>query len=144
MIRWLAALLSAGLLLGACGSISAGQATSSWAHQSNFFVNSKTLLADVGHAATALAEPSSSNVALHTICAVLFTDDGHAEQALPTPDVQATTLLNRAYADFANGANRCYEARQNPGARARARVLLVQGVATFSEATARVSTAMSP
>jgi uncharacterized protein YceK len=144
VIRRVAVLLAAALLIGGCGTISAAQAMASWVKQSNYIVNSKTLLADVEHAANALRSTTSSNVELHTVCAVLFTDDGHAEQALPTPDAQATALLNRAYADFANGANQCYEARQSARARASALALLVRGVATLSEASARVSTAVVP
>ncbi len=144
MIRRVAVLLAAALLLSACGTISAAQAMASWLQQSNYFVNSQTLLADVERAANILRSSTSSSVDLHTVCAVLFTDDGHAEQALPTPDVQATTLLNRAYADFAKGANKCYEARQSASARANALALLVRGVATLSEASARASTAVRP
>jgi hypothetical protein len=137
VIRRVAVLLAAALLLSACGTISAAQAMASWVKQSSYFVNSKTLLADVERSANTLRSTTSSSVDLHT-------DDGHAEQALPAPDVQATTLLNQAYADFAKGANKCYEARQSAGARAGALALLVRGVATLSEASARASTAVLP
>ncbi len=144
MIRRVTVLAAAALLFGACGSISAAQAMASWVKQSNYFVNSRTLIADVEHAAVGLRSTDSTAVDLHTVCAVLFTDDGHAEQALPAPDAQSTTLLNRAYADLAQGANKCYEARQSVSARAGALALLVRGVATLSEASARVSTAVLP
>jgi len=39
---------------------------------------------------------------LHTFCNVLYVDDGSMQSSLPTPDRQATNLLDEAYRDFAS------------------------------------------
>ncbi len=144
MIRRVVGLVVAGLVLSACGSISAGRAMASWVTQSNYTVNSKTLLTDVRHSARALRSPATSGLELHTVCAVLFSDAGHMEQSLPTPDMQATNLLNRATADFAHGASTCYGAARRSVDRAGALGLLVRGAASLSEASARVAVASLP
>lgn len=141
MIRRLVPLVVAGLLLSGCGSISAAQAMASWTTQSNYVTNAATLLSDVRHAANALRVASTPKVDLHTLCAVLFSDAGHMEQSLPTPDNQATDLLNRATADFAQGATTCYDASHDAVVRARALALLVSGASALSEASVRVTTA---
>jgi hypothetical protein len=80
---------------------------------------------------------------LHTFCNVLYVDDGSMQSSLPTPDAQATALLDKAYRDFASAAVDCYSALAVPGDRAKALATLNDGAALFSEARARVTAARS-
>jgi hypothetical protein len=141
VIRRVATLLAAGALLAACGSVSASSAMSGWAKQSGFTSNSRALFHDVQNSAKDLRNESLSSNDLHTFCNVLFVDDGSMQSSLPTPDAQATTLLNRAYRDFATAAVECYSAIAVPGDRAKALARLSSGAALLSEARARVAAA---
>ena len=141
MIRSLAALVVAGVLLSGCGTVTSAQATATWLRQSGYYANVKVLAADAGKAANALRSPSTSSVNLHTLCGVLFNDAGNLEQSLPSPDDQATVLLDRATSRFAHGASTCYSAHANPTNRTTALTLLGEGAASLAEATARLKTA---
>lgn len=141
MIRRVATLLAAGLLLSACGSVSASTAMSGWVKQSGFTSNARSLFDDVKNSAKDLHDDSLSSNDLHTFCNVLFVDDGSMQSSLPTPDRQATNLLNRAYRDFATAAVECYSAIAVPGDRAQSLANLGRGAAIFAEARARVATA---
>jgi hypothetical protein len=131
----------AGLMLCACGSVSEATAMTGWEQHSSFNANAKTLFNDVKKSAKDLGMSSISSNGLHTVCQVLYDDDGSMQSALPTPDAQATSLLNRAYKDFANGAGNCYRASLTPPDRAKALSEFTNGAAAFSEARARVATA---
>ena len=139
MRRLLAAVLVAGLGLGACGSQSSTSALRQWSTQSNFDQSMGILLMDARHAASALRSGASLNE-LHTVCAVLLIDVQSANAALPTPDAQASNLLSRAYSDLGAGANRCYVAT-SPEIRARALADLSRGAGEILEARARVASA---
>lgn len=144
MIRALAALLVGGLLLSACGSISATSALTSWVVQSSFHSSAKTLASDARHSATVLKSPTSSNADLHTVCGVLLVDTESANASLPTPDTRATNLLSRAYTNLGAGANECYVASTSVPARTKALQSLTSGLADLSEATARIASATTP
>jgi hypothetical protein len=141
VIRRAAVLLLAGLLLCACGTITEAKAMSGWVSHSSFKANAKTLFSDVRSSAKDLHNTTLSSNDFHTVCQVLYSDDGAMQAALPTPDAQATKLLNRAYQDFATAAHQCYNAQASSLARAQALATLAKGAAVFSEATARVATA---
>ena len=141
MIRALAGLVLAGVLLGACGTVSSAQATATWLHQSGYYANVKVLASDAQKSAHALRSASTSSVNLHTLCGVLFNDAGNMEQSLPSPDDQATTLLDRATSSLAHGASTCYSAHSSALLRAKALALLNEGAASLAEATARLRTA---
>ena len=141
MIRSLAALAFAGVLLAGCGTITSTQATASWLRQSGYYANVQVLAADAHKSASALRSSSTSSVNLHTLCGVLFSDAGNMEQSLPTPDDQATKLLDRATSEFAHAASTCYSAHANATHRAQALTLLGEGAASLAEATARLRTA---
>lgn len=143
MIRRVATLLAAGVLLCACGSITPAKAMSGWVKQSGFNANARSLFHDAKNSATDLRNLSLTSNDLHTLCNVLFVDDGSMQSSLPTPDSQATTLLNRAYRDFATAAVECYSAIAVPGDRAKAIATLTSGAAVFSEARARVAATAS-
>jgi hypothetical protein len=144
VIKHLALLLAAGLLLAACGSVSASSAMISWATQSNFATNAKSLYVDTQHSARALRTPSISKADLHTVCGVLLLEAQAANSSLPTPDAQATKLLSGSYADLGAGANQCYRAESNLATRATAIASLAKGAALLAEATARVATTSLP
>jgi len=141
VIRRVATLLAAGLLLCACGSVSAGTAMSGWVKQSSFTSNVRSLFQDVKNSAKDLHNDTLTNNDLHTFCNVLFVDDGSMQSSLPTPDKQATNLLNAAYRDFATAAVECYSANAVPGDRAKALAKLTSGAALLSEGRARVAAA---
>jgi hypothetical protein len=143
VIRRVATLLAAGLLLCACGSISAGTAMSGWVKQSGFTGNARSLFSDVKSSAKDLRNHSLTSNDLHTFCNVLYVDDGSMQSSLPTPDRQATNLLDEAYRDFASAAVECYSAIAVPADRAKALTTLSDGAALFSEARARVAAAQS-
>ncbi|MHB8380211.1 MAG: hypothetical protein ACYDB2_09915 [Acidimicrobiales bacterium] len=144
MIRVLAVLLGAGLVLSACGSISASQAMTNWVVQSGFIANAKSLTNDAKHSALALRDPSTSDASLRTVCAVLDLETEQANAALPTPDNQATTLLSRALNTLGAGAVECYGASSNVATRARALRSLSNGAADLAEASARVANVIAP
>jgi hypothetical protein len=141
VIRRVAALLAAGLLLAACGSISPGRAVTQWVKQSGFTQNVRSLYHDVRNSAQDLRNLTLTSNDLHTFCNVLFVDDGSMQSSLPTPDHQATSLLNHAYRDFARAAVECYSAIAVPDDRARALAALSSGAALLSEGRARVAAA---
>lgn len=139
------ALAVAGLSLAACGATVTGAAAmASWAKDADFTANTRTLLADARHAATALGAPASTSDLLHTVCGVLQTDDEAAYNSLPTPDAAATALLSRAYNALGAGASRCYDAGASAPARARALADLTRGAAALAEGAARVASASAP
>lgn len=135
------ALLVAGLLFSACGTVSLVSATKSWVRQSQFRQNLPTLTRDVRTSASELRLRTASGNDLHTVCAVLYVDSEAANSSLPTPDSQATALLSLAYDDFGAGANKCFDATSNPSDRTAALRWLRLGMAALSEATARVDVA---
>jgi len=141
VIRRLTALLVAGLLISACGTVSAASALRSWVRQSSLHTAVATLRADAVHAATALRDASASAKQLHTVCAVLDFETLQANAALPTPDDQATALLARAYNNFGAAANECYHAAASAHRRVTAIASLEMGAGALSEATARISAA---
>ncbi len=138
MIRGLGVLLVAGVLLGACGSISASSAMSSWVTQSGYAANNHQLEEDAAHAATALEDADSSSAELRTVCAVLDLESEQANSSLPTPDNQTTNLLGRAYDTLGAAANRCYDAGANAALRTKALASLSRGAADLAEASARI------
>ena len=143
MIRRVAVLLCAALLLAACGSITATQALTSWVKQSNFQVNSRSIVTDARHSATALRRTNATSADLHTLCAVLLDEVNQINASLPTPDAQTTALLSKSYTDLGAAANLCYRAGASTSARSRAVAKLTLGVSLLSEGLARVAT-LSP
>jgi hypothetical protein len=141
VIRRIATLLAAGLLLCACGSVTPGVAMAGWVKQSGFNANARSLFQDAKNSAKDLRNLKLTSNDLRTLCSVLFVDDGSMQSSLPTPDRQATSLLNHAYKDFATAASECYRAITAPGDRAKALSSLSSGAALFSEARARVAAA---
>jgi hypothetical protein len=144
VIRVAAVLLGAGLLLSACGSISASKAMTNWVAQNGYVANVKTLTNDAKHAALALRDPSTSSASLHTVCAVLDLETEQENSALPTPDNQATTLLSKALNTLGAGAVECYGASFDVAKRAKAVRSLSNGVAYLAEASARVASVSMP
>lgn len=140
----LVALVLGGLALSSCGSVSESTAMANWVRESSYVKNNATLVRDVEHSASAVREASSTSNALHTVCGVLYTDTEAANASLPTPDRQATALLNRAYEDLGDGAQQCYQSAGSASERAKSLASLARGLAALSEAAARVATASTP
>jgi hypothetical protein len=116
----------------------------SWVVQSGFLANSKVVVKDAAHAATALEKASTSASGLHTVCAVLLEDTESANASLPTPDNRATTLLSNAYTELGAGANECYNASASASKRAAALQSLTSGLGKMSEASARIASDSTP
>jgi hypothetical protein len=129
------------MLLCACGSVTPGVAMAGWVKQSGFNTNARSLFQDAKNSAKDLRNLKLTSNDLRTLCSVLFVDDGSMQSSLPTPDRQATSLLNHAYKDFATAASECYRAITVPGDRVNALASLSSGAALFSEARARVAAA---
>jgi hypothetical protein len=144
VIRRVSVLLIAGLLLCACGTVSEAKAMTGWVAHSSFKANATSLFSDVKTSAKDLRNVHLSSNDFHTVCQVLYSDDGAMQAALPSPDAQATKLLNKAYQEFAMAAHQCYNAQSSSEARAKALTSLDHGAALFSEGTARVATASLP
>lgn len=132
------ALVGAGMVLSACGSISIATAMTKWVNDSAFVANNKTLIGDIDHSASALKNESTSSEDLHTVCGVLYYDTESANASLPTPDAQATKLLSRAYTALGDAANVCYIAAGNPARHAESLRYLSKGLADLAEGSARV------
>ncbi|MFI5036409.1 MAG: hypothetical protein ACHQFZ_09430 [Acidimicrobiales bacterium] len=141
MTRRLAALLTAGLVLSACGTQSPASAMRAWVTQSAFHTAVATLRSDAGRAVTALRDASTAPNVLHTVCGVLDVDALSANASLPTPDDQATALLGRAYGAFGSGAAICYTAASSAAARVRAVAEVQRAARILAEASARVAAA---
>jgi len=139
VIRRIVAVAVSGLLLSACGSVSASTAMVNWVAQSSYPSTAKAVLADATHAANALRIPSMSLAQLHTVCGVLLYEVSQANASLPTPDDQASTLLSSAYDDLGAGANLCYR-----GQRVDALASLAKGASLLSEASARIAAVSLP
>ncbi len=88
---------------------------SGWVKQSGFTANVRTLYQDVQNSAKDLRNLALSSNDLHTFCNVLFVDDGSMQSSLPTPDRQATSLLDKAYRDFATAAVRVLQRHRRAG-----------------------------
>lgn len=144
MIRGVAAILVAGLLLSACGSISASKAMNTWVAQTGYLKNMKQLVEVASHADTALKDSGVSTNGLHTVCGVLEQETEQVNSSLPTPDIPTTNLIAKAYNTLGKGASLCYDAGASPVKRARAAAVLVKAVGLLAEATARVVSATTP
>jgi hypothetical protein len=144
VIRTLGVLLTAGLLLSACGSISGASAMTSWVVQSGYVSNAKALAKDAAQSANALRSPSTSTAGLHTVCGVMDYDAESLNASLPTPDTQSTNLLAKALNTLGAAANECYDAGSSVSARAKALATDATGVADLAEASARITSAATP
>jgi hypothetical protein len=143
VVRRLAIVALAGLILAGCGSVSATSAVKSWVTQSAFVANTATLRADVRNAVHQLVNSAATISDRRTVCAVLLLDVEQANSSLPTPDSQASDLLARAYTDLGAGANECYRAGGTAHGRSRAESLLSSGAATLAEGDARLMSLIS-
>jgi hypothetical protein len=112
-----------------------------WVSQSSFSSTRSSIVADVRHSATAIANRTMSSSELHTVCGVLEFELEEANASLPTPDDQATSLLSHAYGQFGVGASECYHAASSPRLRSSALAALSKGMGEMSEAVARVHVA---
>jgi hypothetical protein len=139
--RRLAALLVSGMLLAACGTVSASSALRTWVKDSGFHSAVSTLRTDARKSAAQLRNASATANDLHTVCGVMDLEAQQANASLPTPDDQATSLLSRAYDALGAGATECYGASPSASARATAIATLERAIALLSEASARIDAA---
>lgn len=144
MIRWVSALLVGALVLGGCGSVSPATAMATWASQSNYRANARTLIGTVVRSASALRDPSSTSADLHTVCAVVYLEADQLNAPLPTPDARATALVSEALIAIGRGASECYNASASEAARRRSIAFFSLGLGSLSEATARIASVAAP
>jgi len=76
-------------VLDQCGHGDVGVGETEW-----FTGNARSLFSDVKNSAKDLRNHSLTSNDLHTFCNVLYVDDGSMQSSLPTPDRQATNLLD--------------------------------------------------
>jgi len=136
-VRILGALIVAGLVLSACGSVTPSVATKRWMSQSAFASARRTLIDDTVRAERVLKDPAGTASQRHTVCEVLYSDSSAAISALPTPDTQANDLLNAAYTHLGRGAQICFVAATMTLRRV-AVIELNRGLANLSFATIRL------
>jgi hypothetical protein len=109
-------LLTAGTVLGACGGTPAtvGHQLQSWATGAGWPASARTLHGDLAR----LSDVGSDGPgARRTVCDVLVTDALSANEQLPTPDGELTSLLSRGYAPAAAAGRACFaDAAGLPGA----------------------------
>lgn len=139
MIKRIALIAIAGLVLASCGTVSATTAIKKWQSASSYASTHQEILSDARHSATALETSSSSILLLHTVCGVLLLETEQANAALPTPDTTATNLLSTAYDDFGAGANLCYRAGASASKRQAAIAMLQKAASYYAEADARIA-----
>lgn len=101
--------VGAGLLLGACGNPypgkTVGQQVQSWESATSFPASLSALEGDATRIDT--LETRHDPAALRTGCDVLVTDALSANQNLPTPDDQLTSILSAAYTAAAVAGRDC-------------------------------------
>lgn len=139
-MRRLLAVLAAAVALAACGSVSAVQATRNWIKESDYPAARQTLVGDVRSSEGAL-KAHDGPLALHTVCAVLYTDSESAYASLPSPDGQANHLLAKAYQDIGAGAMACYHAAGDATEERSALASLDAGLVQLSLGTIRLDVA---
>jgi hypothetical protein len=136
----LAALLLSCLGLSACsGADQQGtpkQQMASWVKGTSYGATVKSLESDVKKATGILASGTPNEV--HTICGVFLLDVEQANGLLPSPDQQATSLLSHAYESLGAAAHSCFDAPGSPAKRAAFATQKAAGLASLTEATARI------
>lgn len=145
--RWLAAVAGTGggLLLSACSSSGATlpQQVGTWARTTGFSGVLSTLREDLAHVDEIGDHDGAS---LRTACDVLVTDTLDANQQLPSPDGQLTTLLAGAYAAAANAGHDCFSGAggdtallaRSASERAHARTGLIEAEARYDAVVSTV------
>jgi hypothetical protein len=134
--------IAAAVILCACGSVTASEATRQWMNNSDFRTTRATLVSDAKKSVSTLRDPSGSTAARRTICQVLYTDTAAALSSLPSPDGQANALLNTAYLRLGNGASRCYHA-SSTRERSSAAALISAGVLALGLGSLRLAAVVS-
>jgi hypothetical protein len=139
-----AALLVTCLGLSACsGADQQGtpqQQMVSWVKGTSYGATAQGLGTDAKKATSILAGGSPNEV--HTICGVFLLDVEQANGMLPTPDQQSTSLLSHAYESLGAAARSCFDAPGSPAKRAAFATQKGAGLASLTEATARVESVL--
>lgn len=106
-----AVVLAVGATVAACGGGNASlrSRVDQWESANAFGQTVGTLLGDSARV-RAVVQRGQGPAALRTVCGVLEGDASTAGGTLPTPVVQLTTDLDRAYRDDVAGASLCYGA----------------------------------
>jgi len=134
-------LLTVGAVIGACGGPPAtvSQQLRSWAAGAGWPANVRTVSGDL---AGLPAVGSDSPGARRTFCDVLVTDALSANEQLPTPDGELTSLLSQGYTAAAAAGRACFAgSAEVPGAVSqgrRAASALVRAEARYDALTSRL------
>ncbi|MHB8682452.1 MAG: hypothetical protein ACYDA2_10225 [Acidimicrobiales bacterium] len=98
-----------GLVLAACSGATASleRQVAAWAQSTSFSADLSRLRGDLTHVD---ALQNQAGAAMRTECDVLVTDTLDANQQLPTPDQQLTTLLEDGYSAAGNAGHECFTA----------------------------------
>jgi hypothetical protein len=112
--RWLAAVVLAGALVGACGGSSSDTGTATnkadWDKKNGPAVKAVSL--DVDQANTALDK--GDRVAILSVCNQLQSDLGDARKGLPVPDATADGALKPALDSVGTATDTCLQGAKNP------------------------------
>lgn len=120
MIRRFGVVMLCGLLLAACGTVSADTQVRHWISATGFRSSFHTLRGDTATVSRELRDLRSTAADLHTVCGVLLVDVHFANDLLPSPDKQATNELGAAYLQLSSAATECYNAGNDLVRRAHA------------------------
>jgi hypothetical protein len=107
-----------------------------WVKGTSFGLTVRTMQQDAARAASVIK--GGSPAVLHTACGVFLVDVEQANSVLPTPDIQASQLLAKAYGSLGAAAHTCYDVPSSSSQRATFSRQLSAGLASLAEGTARV------
>jgi hypothetical protein len=136
----LAALLAGGLSMAGCAQDAQGtpaQQLEHWVSGTGFQGSTTQVRADVASATRVVATATDPAV-VHTVCGVLLVDVEQANANLPTPDLQATSLLGSAYESLGAAAHDCYDVVGSPAKRAAFATARLAGLTSLAEACQRI------
>ncbi len=136
----LLALVGFGVLASACASDQQGSPAtqlSNWVSGTGFATSTDQIQSDVAKA-TALVGHTEDPAVVHTVCGVLLVEVQAANQNLPSPDAQTTTLLGGAYNALGEAANDCYNSVGNAAKQAAFAQHRRDGLVGLTEARLRI------
>jgi hypothetical protein len=136
-----ATLVGVALALVACGSpypgATVGQQVQSWARSTGWAATIRTLDADA--ARVRVVSTHADAAGMRTVCDVLVTDALGANQFLPAPDIELSTILSGAYRAAVAAGEGCLRAAGAPaGLSSRVATELASAHAGYIKAQARV------
>jgi hypothetical protein len=110
VIRRVAVVVLAGVMLAGCGTISPQAATKKWIETTNFGAAFVNLNDDLDRTVTYLHRSQRDTLELRTLCRVLSLDLHKMNDSLPSPDAQGNSLLAKGLDTLSQGTALCASA----------------------------------